>query len=122
VSALITVEPGGVREMHSHPNADEWQHYLRGQARVTMSNTGPKATTTDFRPSDVGVVRKNLGYHVENTGNDVMQFVAVLRAARYEEISLSQWSTSRPELLMQHLNLTREDFEKFPRESRGVPA
>src|SRR6202166_808981 len=29
-AALVTVRPGGVREMHWHPNADEWQYYIRG--------------------------------------------------------------------------------------------
>jgi len=120
-SSLITVEPGGIREMHWHPNADEWQYYLRGQARMTVFNTGPKATTTDFRAGDVGVVRKNLGHYVENTGSDVMQFVGVFRAPRYEEISLAEWfGHLPPELLMQHLNLTRENLEKLPREGRGV--
>jgi len=120
-SALITVEPGGMREMHWHPNADEWQYYLRGQARMTVFNTGPKATTTDFRAGDVGVLRKNLGHYVENTGSDVMQFVGVFRAPRYEEVSLAEWlGHVPPELVMQHFNLTREDLEKLPREARGV--
>ena len=120
-SSLITVEPGGIRELHWHPNADEWQYYLRGQARMTVFDHGPKATTTDFRAGDVGVVRKNLGHYVENTGKDVMQFVGVFRAPRYEEISLAQWfSHLPPELLMQHLNLTRADLEKFPKEGLGV--
>jgi oxalate decarboxylase len=120
-SSLITVEPGGIRELHWHPNADEWQYYLRGQARMTVFDHGLKATTTDFRAGDVGVVRKNLGHYVENTGKDVMQFVGVFRAPRYEEISLAQWfSHLPPELLMQHLNLTREDLEKFPKEGLGV--
>jgi oxalate decarboxylase len=120
-SALITIEPGGMREMHWHPNADEWQYYLRGQARMTVFNTGPKATTTDFRPGDVGVVRKNLGHYVENTGNDVLQFVGVFRAPRYHEVSLAEWlGHVPPEMVMQHLNLTREDLEKLPKESRGI--
>jgi oxalate decarboxylase len=120
-AALVTVEPGGMREMHWHPNADEWQYYLRGQARMTVFNTGPKATTNDFRPGDVGVVRKSLGHYVENTGSDVMQFLEVFRTSRYEEVSLAQWfSHLPPELLMQHLNLTREDLEKFPRNGRGI--
>ncbi|MGA7325636.1 MAG: cupin domain-containing protein [Rhodomicrobium sp.] len=120
-SSLITVEPGGIREMHWHPNADEWQYYLRGQARMTVFNTGPKATTTDFRAGDVGVVRKNLGHYVENTGSDVMQFVGVFRAPRYEEVSLAEWlGHVPPGLVMQHFNLTREDLEKLPKGSRGV--
>ena len=28
-SALVEIEPGAMREMHWHPNADEWQYYLR---------------------------------------------------------------------------------------------
>ena len=120
-SALVTVEPGGMREMHWHPNADEWQYYLRGQARMTVFNTGPKATTTDFRPGDVGVVRKNLGHYVENTGSDVLQFLEVFRAPRYEEVSLAEWlGHVPPELVMQHFNITRDDLEKLPKNSRGV--
>jgi len=120
-SALVTVEPGGMREMHWHPNADEWQYYLRGQARMTVFNTGPKATTNDFRPGDVGVVRKNLGHYVENTGRDVLQFLEVFRASRYEEVSLAEWlGHVPPQLIMQHFNLNREDVEKLPRNRRGI--
>ena len=120
-SALVTVEPGGMREMHWHPNADEWQYYLRGQARMTVFNTGPKATTNDFRPGDVGVVRKSLGHYVENTGSEVLQFLELFRANRYEEVSLAEWfGHLPPELVMQHLNLTREDLKKLPRDRRGI--
>jgi oxalate decarboxylase len=120
-TALVTVEPGGMREMHWHPNADEWQYYLRGQARMTVFNTGPKATTNDFRPGDVGVVRKSLGHYIENTGRDVLQFLEVFRTSRYEEVSLAEWfGHLPPELVMQHLNLTREDLEKLPRGRRGI--
>jgi oxalate decarboxylase len=120
-AALVTVEPGGMREMHWHPNADEWQYFLRGQARMTVFNSGPKATTNDFRPGDVGVVRKNFGHYVENTGSDVMQFLEVFRTHKYEEVSLADWFAHLPpELLMQHLNLTREDVEKLPKNRRGI--
>ena len=81
----------------------------------------PKATTTDFRPGDVGVVGKSLGHYVENTGSDVLQFLEVFRASRYEEVSLAEWlGHLPPELVMQHLNLTREDLEKLPRGRRGI--
>jgi oxalate decarboxylase len=26
--------PGGMRELHWHPNTDEWQYYIQGQARM----------------------------------------------------------------------------------------
>ena len=67
-AALVTVKPGGMREMHWHPNADEWQYYLKGTGRVTVFNTGPQAITADFHAGDIGYVKKALGHYVENTG------------------------------------------------------
>ncbi|MDM0032342.1 cupin domain-containing protein [Variovorax sp. J22P271] len=120
-TALVTIEPGGMREMHWHPNADEWQYYLRGTGRMTVFNTGPKATTNDFRAGDVGVVRRNLGHYVENTGDDVLQFVEVFRADRYEEVSLANWlGHLPPELVMQHLNISPEALASFPRVTQGI--
>ncbi len=29
-AALVTLRPGGLRELHWHPNADEWQYYISG--------------------------------------------------------------------------------------------
>ena len=120
-TALVTVEPGGMREMHWHPNADEWQYYLRGSARMTVFNTGPKATTNDFRAGDVGVVRRNLGHYVENTGDDVLQFVEVFRSDHYEEVSLANWlSHLPPALVSQHLNIDPSVLAKFPQGTRGI--
>ncbi len=31
---------GGVRELHWHPNADEWQSYIAGQGRMTVFASG----------------------------------------------------------------------------------
>src|SRR5262245_14815230 len=30
---LDTLKPGGLREMHWHPNADEWQYWVKGEGR-----------------------------------------------------------------------------------------
>src|ERR1700758_1074957 len=35
-AALVTLKPGGIREMHWHPNASEWQFYLAGKGRMTV--------------------------------------------------------------------------------------
>ncbi len=39
-ASLVDVEPGGIREIHWHPNADEWQYYPEGTARMTVFDTG----------------------------------------------------------------------------------
>jgi oxalate decarboxylase len=34
---LATIKPGvGLREMHWHPNASEWQYHIKGKARMTI--------------------------------------------------------------------------------------
>jgi oxalate decarboxylase len=120
-AALVTVRPGGVREMHWHPNADEWQYYLKGKARMTVFNTGPNALTMDFNPGDIGYVKRNLGHYVENVGDTDMQFIGVFRAPQYEEISLSNWLThTPPALVAQHLNIDEATIAKWPDNSPGV--
>jgi oxalate decarboxylase len=32
--AMVTVHPGGLRELHWHPNADEWQYFISGKGRM----------------------------------------------------------------------------------------
>jgi oxalate decarboxylase len=108
-AALVTVKPGAMRELHWHPNADEWQYYLKGQARMTVFDTGPKATTADFRAGDVGYVKKSLGHYVQNMGNTDLVFMELFKADHYVEVSLSDWLRhAPPELVMQHLNISRE--------------
>src|SRR6266852_6248150 len=38
--AMVTVHPGGLRELHWHPNASEWQYYISGKGRMTVVATG----------------------------------------------------------------------------------
>ena len=120
-AALVTVRPGGVREMHWHPNADEWQYYIKGKGRMTVFNTGPNAMTMDFNPGDIGYVRRNLGHYVENVGDTDLQFIGVFRAPRYQEISLSNWLThTPPALVAQHLNVDEATIAKWPDNGPGV--
>ena len=111
-------QPGGMREMHWHPNADEWQYYLRGQARMTVFNTEPKATTNDFRRATSEWCARA---SATTSRTPAAKFFSseLFRANRYEEVSLAEWfGHLPPELLMQHLNLTREDLKNF----RGIVA
>jgi oxalate decarboxylase len=57
-AAQVTVHPGGMRELHWHPNADEWQYWIKGKGRMGVFDTGPNATTMDFNPGDIGYVQK----------------------------------------------------------------
>lgn len=120
-AALVTVHPGGMREMHWHPNADEWQYYIAGQASMTVFNTGPKAVTQDFRPGDIGYVQKSLGHFIRNTGNTDLVFLEVFRAPRFQNVSLSQWLAHTPRALVaQHLSIDPAVIGRFPSDAPAV--
>ena len=114
-AALVTVKPGGLRELHWHPNADEWQYYIAGEARMTVFDTGPKATTADFRPGDVGYVKKSLGHYVQNTGKTDLVFLEIFKAPHFEEVSLSDWlKRTPPQLVQDHLGIDPRILASIP--------
>ncbi|HEX8530923.1 MAG TPA: cupin domain-containing protein, partial [Cytophagales bacterium] len=94
------------REMHWHPNGDEWQYYLEGQARMTVFASSGKARTYDYRAGDVGYVPFAMAHYVENTGNTPLRFIEAFRTERFEDISLNQWLAVTPAKFVQaHLNV-----------------
>jgi oxalate decarboxylase len=113
-AALVTVKPGGIRELHWHPNQDEWQYYIKGEARMTVFNTGPAAHTADFRAGDVGYVKKSFGHYVENTGKTDLVFLEIFRAPRFEEVSLADWMAhTPPAMVAATLNLDPATIAQF---------
>lgn len=113
-AALVTVKPGAMRELHWHPNADEWQYYIKGQARMTVFDTGPKAQTADFRAGDIGYVKKSLGHYVQNTGDTDMVFLEIFKSDRYVEVSLSDWLRhTPPQMVMKTLNISADTMARI---------
>lgn len=108
-AALVELEPGGLRELHWHPNGDEWQYYLRGQGAMTVFASGGKARTFDYQAGDVGYVPFAMGHYVRNTGDEPLVFLEMFRSSRFADISLNQWlALTPPELVQAHLNLDDE--------------
>jgi oxalate decarboxylase len=120
-AALVTVHPGGLREMHWHPNADEWQYYIKGQGEMTVFNTGPKAVTQNFRAGDIGYVKRSLGHYIRNTGDTDLQFLEVFNSAYFSDVSLSDWLTHTPrQMVAQHLNIDPSVIGRFPNDKPAV--
>ncbi|MFN8589944.1 MAG: oxalate decarboxylase family bicupin [Thermomicrobiales bacterium] len=114
-AALLEIEPGGMREMHWHPNADEWQYYLEGQARMTVFASSGVARTFDYRAGDVGYVPRVMGHYLENTGDGPLRVLEMFRSDRFEDVSLAQWlGLTPPELVQAHLHLSNEALARLP--------
>jgi oxalate decarboxylase len=107
-AAMVEIDPGGLREMHWHPNADEWQYYISGQGRMTVFASSGKARTFDYQAGDVGYVPFAMGHYVENTGDEPLRFLEMFRSSYYADISLNQWmALVPPELVDAHIKLDR---------------
>ncbi len=105
-AALVEVEPGGMRELHWHPNADEWQYYIAGQGRMTVFASSGKARTFDYQAGDVGYAPFAMGHYVENTGDTPLRFLEMFRSDHYADVLLKQWLGLTPPALVQaHLHL-----------------
>lgn len=75
----------------------------------------------DFKAGDVGLVRRNLGHYVENTGDEPLIFIETFKSPRYEEVSLANWlSHLPPQLVSAHLNIPVDVLATFPRGTQGI--
>ena len=120
-AALVNLKPGGLRELHWHPNADEWQYYISGKGRMTVFIGGGKARTIDFRAGDVGYIQQSLPHYIENTGEEDLEFLEIFKSDHYEDISLAQWiSHLPPELVAAHLKIDEKIIRDVPKEKAVI--
>jgi oxalate decarboxylase len=120
-AAIVTVKPGGLRELHWHPNADEWQYYFGGKGRMTVFATGARARTMDFETGDVGYVQKMLPHYIENTGTTDLKFLEMFKSSFYQDLALSEWlAHTPPELVAAHLNLDKATLDALPKEKTVI--
>jgi oxalate decarboxylase len=120
-AAIVTLKPGGLRELHWHPNADEWQYYISGNGRMTVFAAGSTARTMDFQAGDVGYIPISNPHYVENTGDTDLVFLEMFRASEYQDISLAEWMAHTPHLLMdQHLGVGMSMLDSIPRQEMVI--
>lgn len=120
-AALVEVEPGAMRELHWHPNNDEWQYYLTGQARMTVFAGNGTARTFDYRAGDVGYVPFANGHYIQNTGTQTLWFLEIFKSDRFVDISLNQWMALTPsDLVRDNLHVGPELLDALRKEKRPV--
>src|SRR5712664_3896221 len=118
-SAFVEVEPGGMRELHWHPNADEWQYYISGQARMTVFGSHGRVRTEEFNAGDVGYVPQGYGHYIENIGNEDVELLIALNNGTYESISLADWIGANSHLLLAtNFEVPENTFKDFQTRNR----
>ncbi|KAF5354906.1 hypothetical protein D9756_005521 [Leucocoprinus leucothites] len=118
--AEVSVDVGGLRELHWHPTQPEWTFIISGKARITLFASQSNAATYDFFPGDVAYIPPSFGHYIENVGDEPLKFLEVLKTGVFQDISLKQWLALTPhELVKAHLGLDMKLIDSFPKE-KGV--
>ena len=118
--ALVEILPGAMRELHWHPNNDEFQYFLSGQGRMTAYAADGVARTFDVRAGDVGYIPFCYGHYIQNTGKNTLWYLEVFKSPKYADISLTQWMALTPkQIVSSNLNVGPElmdalRIEKWP--------
>jgi oxalate decarboxylase len=120
--ALMRIKPGALRELHWHPNADEWQYYISGRGRLGVFGSNGRARIEHMSAGDVGYVPQGYGHYIENAGTDDLELLVVLNNGDYESVSLTAWIASNPHLLLAtNFKVPPATFANFPKEQRFMP-
>lgn len=114
---VLDLEPGGLRELHWHPNADEWQYLVEGTVRVSMFGSHSRFRLETLNAGDVGYIPQGYGHSIENIGGNRARILIALNTGSYQAIDLSQWLAGNPDyLLSAHFNQPAAIIERLPRE------
>jgi oxalate decarboxylase len=115
------LKPAALRELHWHPNADEWQFYLSGKSRVTIFGAHGRVATEEFKPGQVAFIQQGFGHFVEQVGDETTRILIVFNSPVYEEISISGWlAANPPSMLADNFKLTPDQVARLPKGAQGI--
>lgn len=119
--ALVEISPGAMRELHWHPNNDEFQYFLSGKGRMTAYAANGDARTFDVKAGDVGYIPFCYGHYVQNTGIETLWYLEVFKSPIYADISLTQWMALVPkQIVSSNLNVGPELMDSLRKEKWPV--
>jgi oxalate decarboxylase len=112
---ILDLEPGALRELHWHPNADEWQYVIDGRMAVTLFGSHGRFRVETLEGGDVGYIPQGYGHSIENVGDKPGRILIGFNSGIYETIDLSQWIAGNPaDVLATNFGQPPELFAKFP--------
>ena len=113
---VLDLDPGAIRELHWHPNADEWQYVIQGDIRVTMFGSHGRYREESLQTGDVAYIPQGYGHSIENVGSDGCRILIGFNTGTYEAIDLSQWIAANPvDVLATNFSKSPALFESFPK-------
>ncbi len=119
--ALLKLDRGALRELHWHPNADEWQYILSGKMRLTVFASHGLAKTVELDAGDIVFAPMGYGHSLENVGDGPAELLIVFNAGEYQEISLSTVLAAHPAYLLEtNFHLPKAIVDKLPKKQEFI--
>lgn len=125
-SALVHVEPGAIRELHWHKEA-EWGYVVSGKGRATAFAGGATARTFELQAGDSWVFPTNFGHYIQNIGDEPLEFLEIFRGpnfgdtVKFNDFSLTQWlALNPPEIAARALNVSESLIRQLKKEKQVI--
>ncbi|MDC8104619.1 cupin domain-containing protein [Chryseobacterium sp. B21-037] len=117
----MDIEPGAIRELHWHPNADEWQYVMSGQGNLSIFGSHGRVKTMPYKKGMVSFIKQGFGHYIENTGTETLKLIIVFNSDEYQDISLNDWLASNPaQLVEDHFGITPAQTAKIANHKKGI--
>ncbi|CAD6564053.1 MAG: hypothetical protein CYPHOPRED_001927 [Cyphobasidiales sp. Tagirdzhanova-0007] len=113
-AAEVILEPGSMRELHWHPNSDEWDYFIAGEIRATVFASGTNSRTFNFQADDVGYIP------VEGHSDHPVP-ISGFKSSTVEVFSLAAWIAHTPRHIIQDaLRLSNDTINSFRKEASFI--
>jgi oxalate decarboxylase len=119
----LHLQPGAVREPHSHPNAEQLDYCVHGRAQVGIIGPEGHRQLLDLEQGDISFVPQGFIHWIANTGDEPLHFLVVLSHEEPLTIELSETLAGLPrEVLRTVLGLEESALDALPSEAVTIGA
>ncbi|SDT45205.1 oxalate decarboxylase [Mucilaginibacter mallensis] len=120
-SMRMNIEPGAIRELHWHPNADEWQYVMSGNGNLSIFGSHGRVKTMPYSKGMVAFIKQGYGHYIENTGTETLKLIVLFNSPVYQELSLNDWLNSNPpQLIADHFGITLSEAASLANHQTGI--
>jgi oxalate decarboxylase len=111
---LLTLQPGGVRIPHWHPDAAELDYCLAGKARIGLGFPSGEWQRFDLAAGQIAILPQGWFHYIQNVGDDPMRMLVIFNNSAPNDIGVSVGFQAVPkEVLATTFGVPAERFDGF---------
>ena len=112
---VLDLDPGALRTLHWHPNADEWQYVVEGEVSVTLFGSHGRYRIERLPKGDVGYIPQGYGHSIENVGSGTARILIGFNAGTTKTSTCRNGSRQIPRTCSPQILASRRKWSKSSR-------